>query len=32
MDAEEELNKTLAKLDIDHWVNKRVPRPDGWED
>ena len=32
VDAEEELGKTLSDLDIDHWVNKRVPRPPGWED
>ena len=32
VDAEEELKKTLGELDIDHWVNKRVPRPPGWEE
>ena len=32
VDVEEELEKTLRELDIDHWVNKRVPRPPGWED
>ncbi|CAI8036984.1 Cytochrome c oxidase assembly protein COX16, mitochondrial [Geodia barretti] len=32
VDVEEELEKTLKELDIEHWVNKRVPRPPGWED
>ena len=32
VDAEEELKRTLNELDIEHWVNKRVPRPPGWED
>ena len=32
VDVEEELDKTLKELDIDHWVNKRVPRPPGWEE
>ena len=31
VDAKEELQKTLSDLDIEHWENKRVPRPTGWE-
>ena len=29
-DIEEEYEKTMKKLDIDHWENKRGPRP--WEE
>lgn len=30
VDVEEEYQKTMEKLDIEHWENKRGPRP--WEE
>ena len=30
VDVDEEFEETMKKLDIDHWENKRGPRP--WED